>query len=111
VTILAQRFQEFHSTVEPAVPIISYDVNLFCVSVTLFVYRTCCCFGLDQLIDNRLVARGSRHKRPGGKPGEMESVSRQTVTKLTGERERWTSRSGLSMLAFPKYSPLFACLK
>jgi hypothetical protein len=28
VTILAQRFQEFHSTVEPAVPIISYDVNL-----------------------------------------------------------------------------------
>jgi hypothetical protein len=48
------------------------------------------------------VARGSRHERAGGNPDEMESVSRQNVTKLTGERERWTSRSGLSMLAFPK---------
>jgi hypothetical protein len=28
VTILAQSFQEFHSTVEPAVPIIFYDVDL-----------------------------------------------------------------------------------
>ena len=45
---------------------------------------------------------GSRHERAGGNPGEMESVSGQNVTKLTGERERWTSRSGLSMLAFPK---------
>jgi hypothetical protein len=32
------------------------------------------------------VARGSRHERPGGNPGEMGSVFGQTVTKLTGER-------------------------
>jgi hypothetical protein len=48
------------------------------------------------------VARGSRHERAGGNPGEMESVFGQTVTKLTGERERSTSRSGLSMLVFRK---------
>jgi hypothetical protein len=63
---------------------------------------TGCCLGGDQLIDDRLVARGSRHECAGGNPGEMESVSRQNVTKLTGERERWTSRPGFSMLAFPK---------
>jgi hypothetical protein len=48
------------------------------------------------------VARGSRHERAGGNPGEMESVSRQNVTKLTCEQELWTSRFGLPMLAFPK---------
>ena len=73
-----------------------------CISVALFVYRTGCCLGCDQLIDDRLVACGSRHECAGGNPGEMESVSGQNVTKLTGERERWTSRSGFSMLAFPK---------
>ena len=82
-----------------------------CISVALFVYRTGCRLGGDQLIDDRLVARGSRHERAGGNPGEMESVSGQNVTKLTGERERWTSRSGLSMLAFPKYSTLLVCRK
>jgi hypothetical protein len=73
-----------------------------CISVALFVYRTGCRLGGHQLIDDRFVARGSRHERAGGNPDEMESVSRENVTKLTGERERWTSRSGLSMLAFPK---------
>jgi hypothetical protein len=48
------------------------------------------------------VARGSRHERAGGNPGEMESVFRQNVTKLTGDQERSTSRSSLSMLAFRK---------
>ena len=66
------------------------------------LYRTGCRLGGDQLIVDRFVARGSRHERAGGNPGEMESVSGQNVTKLTGERERWTSRSGLSMLAFRK---------
>ena len=73
-----------------------------CISVALFVYRIRCRLDSDQLIDDRLVARGSRHERAGGNPGEMESVSGPSVTRLTGERERWTSRSGFSMLAFPK---------
>ena len=72
------------------------------ISVALFAYRARYRLGGDQLIDDRLVARGSRHERAGGNPGEMESVSGQNVTKLTGERERWTSRPGFSMLAFPK---------
>jgi hypothetical protein len=73
-----------------------------CISVALFVYRTGCRLGGDQLIDVRLVARGSRHERAGGNPGEMESVSGQNVTRLTNERERWTRRPDFSMLPFPK---------
>jgi hypothetical protein len=48
------------------------------------------------------MARRSRHERAGRNSGEMGPVSGQNVTKLTGERERWTSRSGFSMLAFQK---------
>jgi hypothetical protein len=48
------------------------------------------------------VARGSRHERAGGNLGEMESVSGQNVTRLAGERQRWTRRLGFSMLPFPK---------
>ena len=73
-----------------------------CISLALFVCRIGCRLGGDQFIDDRFVARGSRHERAGGNPGEMESVFRQNVTKLTGDQERSTSRSSLSMLAFRK---------
>jgi hypothetical protein len=48
------------------------------------------------------VARGSRHERAGGNPGEMESISGENIAKLAGEGDRWTSRTALSMLAFRK---------
>jgi hypothetical protein len=48
------------------------------------------------------VAGRSGLERAGRNSGEVGSFSGQNVTQLTGERERWTSRSGLSMLAFPK---------
>src|SRR4030095_3147859 len=72
-----------------------------CISVALLVYRTRGRLGGDQLNDDSLVARRSRYECAGGNPGKVESISGQNLTRLTGGRERWTRRSGFSMLAFP----------